>query len=109
MRLYSVRVISRRYLRVYGSNVASLTYLRNHSSIAINQTGVSIPLVRAIEVLVASSDYAADRLCKIFTKKRTYMDASLLRKLIVEFIGTFFLVYVVGCVPLQEHALLGPL
>src|ERR1700738_4931059 len=37
------------------------------------------------------------------------MDASLLRKCIVEFIGTFFLVYVVGCVSLQEHALLGPL
>src|SRR5258705_10327220 len=37
------------------------------------------------------------------------MDASLLRKLIVEFIGTFFLVYVVGCVSLQEHVLLGPL
>jgi glycerol uptake facilitator-like aquaporin len=31
------------------------------------------------------------------------MDASLFRKLIVEFIGTFFLVYVVGCVSLQEH------
>src|SRR5258705_3373934 len=37
------------------------------------------------------------------------MDASLLRKLIVEFIGTFFLVYLVGCVSLQEHVLLGPL
>ena len=37
------------------------------------------------------------------------MDASLLRKWIVEFIGTFFLVYVVGCVSLQEHVLLGPL
>src|SRR6266403_2765016 len=37
------------------------------------------------------------------------MDASLLRKCIVEFIGTFFLVYVVGCVSLQEHVLLGPL
>src|SRR5258707_15224031 len=37
------------------------------------------------------------------------MDASLFRKLIVEFIGTFFLVYVVGCVSLQEHVLLGPL
>jgi aquaporin Z len=37
------------------------------------------------------------------------MTASLLRKLIVEFIGTFFLVYVVGCVSLQQHVLLGPL
>src|SRR6266436_5780298 len=37
------------------------------------------------------------------------MDASLLRKWIVEFIGTFFLVYVIGCVSLQEHVLLGPL
>jgi aquaporin Z len=37
------------------------------------------------------------------------MDVSLLRKWIVEFIGTFFLVYVVGCVSLQEHLLLGPL
>src|SRR5712671_5107051 len=40
---------------------------------------------------------------------QTLMDASLFRKLIVEFIGTFFLVYVVGCVSLQEHVLLGPL
>jgi glycerol uptake facilitator-like aquaporin len=37
------------------------------------------------------------------------MNASLFRKWIVEFIGTFFLVYVVGCVSLQEHVLLGPL
>jgi aquaporin Z len=37
------------------------------------------------------------------------MNVSLFRKLIVEFIGTFFLVYVVGCVSLQEHVLLGPL
>ncbi|HZC34486.1 MAG TPA: aquaporin [Chthoniobacterales bacterium] len=37
------------------------------------------------------------------------MDVSLLRKWIVEFIGTFFLVYVIGCVSLQEHLLLGPL
>jgi aquaporin Z len=37
------------------------------------------------------------------------MDASLFRKWIVEFIGTFFLVYVIGCVSLQEHVLLGPL
>src|ERR1700726_1971446 len=37
------------------------------------------------------------------------MNASLLRKLIVEFIGTFFLVYVVGCVSLQDHVLLAPL
>src|SRR5580700_522695 len=37
------------------------------------------------------------------------MDISLFRKRIVEFIGTFFLVYVIGCVSLQEHVLLGPL
>jgi len=37
---------------------------------------------------------------------QTLMDASLFRKLIVEFIGTFFLVYVVGCVSLQERVLL---
>ena len=37
------------------------------------------------------------------------MNASLFRKWLVEFIGTFFLVYVVGCVSLQEHLLLGPL
>ncbi len=37
------------------------------------------------------------------------MNASLFRKWIVGFIGTFFLVYVVGCVSLQEHVLLGPL
>src|SRR4030088_2605344 len=37
------------------------------------------------------------------------MDISLLRKWIVEFIGTFFLVYVIGCVSLQGHVLLGPL
>jgi aquaporin Z len=37
------------------------------------------------------------------------MSASLFRKWIVEFIGTFFLVYVIGCVSLQEHVLLGPL
>jgi hypothetical protein len=37
------------------------------------------------------------------------MNALLFRKLIVEFIGTFFLVYVVSCVSLQEHLLLGPL
>ncbi len=37
------------------------------------------------------------------------MNVSLFRKLIVEFIGTFFLVYVIGCVSLQEHVLLGPL
>jgi aquaporin Z len=48
-------------------------------------------------------------LCKILTEKEIAMDASLLRKWIVEFIGTFFLVYVVGCVSLQEHVLLGPL
>jgi aquaporin Z len=37
------------------------------------------------------------------------MDVSLFRKWIVEFIGTFFLVYVIGCVSLQDHVLLGPL
>src|SRR5258706_1319687 len=37
------------------------------------------------------------------------MNTSLVRQLIVEFIGTFFLVYVIGCVSLQEHVLLGPL
>jgi aquaporin Z len=37
------------------------------------------------------------------------MDVSLLRKWIVEFIGAFFLVYVIACVSLQEHLLLGPL
>src|ERR1700720_4797930 len=41
--------------------------------------------------------------------KKLAMDTSLLRKWIVEFIGTFFLVYVVGCVSLQENVLLGPL
>jgi aquaporin Z len=37
------------------------------------------------------------------------MDVSLLRKWIVEFIGTFFLVYVIACVSRQENLLLGPL
>src|SRR5258707_8652221 len=37
------------------------------------------------------------------------MNVSLFRKLIIEFIGTFFLVYVIGCVSLQDHVLLGPL
>jgi aquaporin Z len=37
------------------------------------------------------------------------MDVSLFRKWIVEFIGTFFLAYVVGCASLQEQLLLGPL
>src|ERR1700745_2013255 len=37
------------------------------------------------------------------------MDISLFRKWIVEVIGTFFLVYVIGCVSLQDHVLLGPL
>src|SRR5258708_33197103 len=37
------------------------------------------------------------------------MDISLFRKWIVEFIGTFFLVYVIGCVSLQDHVLLGHL
>jgi aquaporin Z len=37
------------------------------------------------------------------------MNVSLFRKWIVEFIGTFFLVYVIGCVSLQDHVLLAPL
>ena len=37
------------------------------------------------------------------------MDGLLLRKCIVEFIGTFFLVLVIGCVSSQPHAPLGPL
>lgn len=37
------------------------------------------------------------------------MDGLLTRKCIVEFIGTFFLVFVIGCVSLQPHVLLGPL
>jgi glycerol uptake facilitator-like aquaporin len=37
-----------------------------------------------------------------FAQKEIAMDASLLRKWIVEFIGTFFLVYVVGCASLQD-------
>jgi glycerol uptake facilitator-like aquaporin len=46
---------------------------------------------------------------KHFAENQIAMDASLFRKSIVEFIGTFFLVYVVGCVSLQEHLWLGPL
>ena len=37
------------------------------------------------------------------------MDGLLLRKGIAESIGTFFLVFVIGCVSMQEHILLGPL
>src|SRR5260221_12983551 len=37
------------------------------------------------------------------------MNTSLVRKLIVECIGTFFLVYVIGCVSLPVHVLLGAL
>src|SRR6201984_3428837 len=37
------------------------------------------------------------------------MDGLLLRKCIVEFIGTFFLVFVIGCVSSQAHVPLGPL
>ena len=37
------------------------------------------------------------------------MDGLLLRKCIVEFIETFFLVFVIGCVSSQAHVLLGPL
>jgi aquaporin Z len=37
------------------------------------------------------------------------MDAVLIRKCIVEFIGTFFLVFVIGCVSSQAHVFLAPL
>jgi len=37
------------------------------------------------------------------------MDGVLLRKCIVEFIGTFFLVFVINCVSSQAHGVLGPL
>jgi aquaporin Z len=37
------------------------------------------------------------------------MDAVLIRKCIVELIGTFFLVFVIGCVSSQAHVLLAPL
>jgi aquaporin Z len=37
------------------------------------------------------------------------MDAVLIRKCIVEFIGTFFLMFVIGCVSSQDHVLLAPL
>src|ERR1700722_18852072 len=37
------------------------------------------------------------------------MDGLLLRKCIVEFIGTFFLMFVIGCVSAQAHVSLGPL
>jgi len=37
------------------------------------------------------------------------MDGLLLRKCIVEFIGTFFLVFVIGCVSSQAHVVLAPL
>jgi aquaporin Z len=37
------------------------------------------------------------------------MDGLPLRKCVVEFIGTFFLVFVIGCVSSQAHVLLGPL
>src|ERR1700751_2087774 len=37
------------------------------------------------------------------------MDGLLTRKCIVEFVGTFFLVFVIGCVSSQPHVLLGPL
>src|SRR6201993_316199 len=37
------------------------------------------------------------------------MDGLLLRKCVVEFIGTFFLIFVIGCVSSQTHVLLGPL
>jgi aquaporin Z len=37
------------------------------------------------------------------------MDGVLLRKCVVEFIGTFFLVFVIGCVSSQAHVLLAPL
>ena len=37
------------------------------------------------------------------------MDGSLLRKCVVEFIETFFLIFVIGCVCSQAHVFLGPL
>ena len=37
------------------------------------------------------------------------MDGLLFRKCIVEFIGTFFLMFVIGCVSAQAHVTLGPL
>jgi aquaporin Z len=37
------------------------------------------------------------------------MDRLLLRKCVVEFIGTFFLIFVIGCVSSQAHVFLGPL
>src|SRR5260370_18337543 len=37
------------------------------------------------------------------------MDGLLLRKCVVEFIGTFFLVFVIGCVSSQTHVFLAPL
>ena len=37
------------------------------------------------------------------------MDGLLLRKCVVEFIGTFFLIFVIGCVSSQAHVFLGPL
>src|SRR5258708_20836148 len=37
------------------------------------------------------------------------MDGLLLRKCVVEFIGTFFLVFVIGCVSSQAHVFLAPL
>jgi aquaporin Z len=37
------------------------------------------------------------------------MDGLLLRKCVVEFIGAFFLIFVIGCVSSQAHVVLGPL
>jgi aquaporin Z len=37
------------------------------------------------------------------------MDGLLLRKCVVEFIGTFFLIFVIGCVSSQAHVFLAPL
>src|ERR1700722_15668789 len=58
------------------------------------------------QVFLFSRNPRQPRLCK---RSAEIMNTLLLRKLIVELIGTFFLVYVVGCVSLQEHLLLGPL
>src|ERR1700760_224422 len=44
-----------------------------------------------------------------FSRRSLTMDGLLTRKCIVEFIGTFFLVFVIGCVSSQPHVLLGPL
>ncbi len=46
---------------------------------------------------------------KDFAAEILTMDGLLLRKCIVELIGTFFLMFVIGCVSSQAHVSLGPL